>query len=170
MDTQASERLRAADVMVIGAGPLGAPAAGYLAAAGVGRLGIVDGETVSDADLRGALLHFAPDLGANRAESLAAKLGLLNPRILVEPYPAEVDAANAAALVAGRDAVVDCSGDAATAALLREACSAAEVPLIGADAPADGEPFAGPEAGITGAGAALAALRLLSSRVRQGVA
>ena len=101
--------LREASVLVIGAGALGSPVALYLAGAGVGRLGIVDADVVELSNLHRQLLHFTPDVGVPKAESAAAKLGFLNPEVVVEPYQVRVDETNAAGLVEGQDLVVDCS-------------------------------------------------------------
>ena len=96
-------------MLVVGAGALGSPVALYLAGAGVGRLGIVDGDEVELSNLHRQLLHFTPDIGVPKAHSAAAKLGFLNPEVVVEPYQVRLDAANAAGLVEGADLVVDCS-------------------------------------------------------------
>jgi len=119
-----------ASVLVIGAGALGAPVALYLAGAGVGRIGILDDDAVDLSDLQRQLLHFTPDLGVPKAESAAAKLRYLNPDIVVEPYQARAEAANAPALVEGQDLVVDCSGSFATRYVVNAACCAARVPLV----------------------------------------
>jgi len=126
----AQERLRAASAIVVGAGALGSPAAAYLAAAGVGRIGIVDSDRVELSNLQRQPLHFTPDVGTNKAESAAAKLGVLNPEVTVEPYPVRLDAANADAIVAGADVVLDCSDTFATRYLVNDACCAARVALV----------------------------------------
>src|SRR5215203_4091746 len=119
-----------ASVLVIGAGALGAPVALYLAGAGVGRIGILDDDAVELSNLQRQLLHFTPDVGAPKAESAAAKLRYLNPDIVVEPYQARADAANAPALVEGQDLVVDCSDSFATRYAVNAGCCAARVPLV----------------------------------------
>lgn len=127
---EAQERLRAASAIVVGAGALGSPAAAYLAAAGVGRIGIVDSDPVELSNLQRQPLHFTPDVGTNKAGSAAAKLGVLNPEVTVEPYPVRLDEANAAAIVAGADVVLDCSDTFATRYVVNDACCAAGVPLV----------------------------------------
>ena len=122
--------LRSASVVVIGAGALGSPVATYLAAAGVGRLGLVDDDAVERSNLARQFLHFTPDLGVPKAESAAAKLRFLNPEIVVEPYRMRLDADNAAGVVAGHDLVVDCSDSFATRYAVNAACCAARVPLV----------------------------------------
>jgi adenylyltransferase/sulfurtransferase len=128
------ERLSRATAVVIGAGALGSPAAAYLAAAGVGRLGVVDGDWVEISNLQRQFLHFTPDLDAQKSESAAQKLGLLNTEITVEPYPVEVDADNAEAIVAGADVVLDCTDSFETRYLVNDACCAQRVPLVEAGA------------------------------------
>jgi molybdopterin-synthase adenylyltransferase len=128
------ERLKAASAIVVGAGALGSPAATYLACAGVGRIGVVDGDWVELSNLQRQPLHFTPDVDSQKAESAAQKLGVLNTDITVEPYPVEVDADNAAAIVAGADVVLDCTDSFASRYLINEACCAQRVPLVEAGA------------------------------------
>jgi adenylyltransferase/sulfurtransferase len=124
------ERLAGANAVVIGAGALGSPAATYLACAGVGRLGIVDGDYVEISNLQRQPLHFTPDNQAPKAESAAQKLGVLNTEIAVEPYPVTVDADNAEAIVAGADVVVDCTDSFETRYIVNDACCSLRVPLV----------------------------------------
>ena len=124
------ERLRNAAAVVVGAGALGSPAATYLVAAGVGRVGVVDGDWVEISNLQRQFLHYTPDIEAQKAESAAQKLGVLNTEVTVEPYPVEVDADNAEALVMGADVVVDCTDSFETRYLVNDACCAQRVPLV----------------------------------------
>ena len=124
------ERLLVRSAIVVGAGALGSAAATHLAAAGAGRLGIVDGRDVTARDLHGASLHFTPDIGRLRAESAVAKLGLLNPDVHAEAYPVDVEETNAEAIVAGADVVVDCSDSARTRALVNRACCETGAALV----------------------------------------
>src|ERR1700681_1407166 len=78
--------LKAARVLVIGAGGLGAPALMYLAAAGVGTLGVVDDDTVSLSNLQRQIIHATPDIGRPKVESAAAAIGRLNPNVAVETH------------------------------------------------------------------------------------
>ena len=119
-----------ADVLVVGAGALGSPVAAYLVGAGVGRLGIVDADEVELSNLHRQHLHFTPDLGVAKAHSAAAKLGFLNPSVVVEAYQVRLEAANAAGLVEGHDLVVDCSDSFATRYAVNAACCNARVPLV----------------------------------------
>jgi molybdopterin/thiamine biosynthesis adenylyltransferase len=123
-------RLRAARAIVIGAGRRGATAAGMLASSGVGYVAVVDGATVALADLGAQLLQYTPDVGSNKAESVAAKLGVLNPLVQVESYPVPVDDANAAAIVDGHDVALDCTGDPATWAILEAVCADRPIGLM----------------------------------------
>ena len=127
---EAQERLRSASAVVVGAGALGCPAATYLAAAGVGRIAIVDSDTVELSNLHRQPLHLTPDIGAQKADNAALKLGFLNPQILVEPFPARVEPANAEAILAGADVVVDASDSFETRYTVNDACCALGVPLV----------------------------------------
>jgi adenylyltransferase/sulfurtransferase len=113
----AQRRLKAARVIVLGGGPAGAAAAADLVSRGVGYVAVVDGATVAVSDLCGQALLYTPDVGANRADAIVAKLGVLNPHVHSESYPVDADAANAEAIVLGHDLVVDAAG---AAELLRE--------------------------------------------------
>jgi molybdopterin/thiamine biosynthesis adenylyltransferase len=131
---EVQERLRNASAVVIGAGALGSPAATYLTGAGVGRIGVVDGDWVELSNLNRQPLHFTPDIEAQKAESAAQKLGVLNTEISVEPYPVEVDADNVAAIVAGADVVLDCTDTFETRYLVNDACCAERIALVEAGA------------------------------------
>jgi len=126
----AQQRLRGARAIVVGAGALGSPVAHYLAAAGVGQLGIVDGDEVELSNLHRQPLHFTPDIGAPKAETAAAKLTLLNPEIVVEPYPATLSALNAEAILMGADVVVDCTDSFESRYVVNDACCALGIDLV----------------------------------------
>lgn len=127
---QTQERLRAARAIVVGAGALGSPVATYLAAAGVGTIGLVDHDRVELSNLHRQPLYFTPDVEAPKAELAAAKLGLLNPEVAVEPYPVELTAQNAEAIVMGADVVVDCTDSFEARYLINDASCAQGVPLV----------------------------------------
>jgi molybdopterin-synthase adenylyltransferase len=131
---EVQERLKRSSAIVIGAGALGSPAATYLACAGVGLIGVVDGDWVELSNLNRQPLHFTPDIDVQKSESAAQKLGVLNTAITVEPYPVEVDADNAAAIVAGADVVLDCTDSFETRYLINQACCAQRIPLVEAGA------------------------------------
>jgi molybdopterin-synthase adenylyltransferase len=144
-------RLTRARAIVIGAGASGTATATQLASCGVGYVAIVDGGTVALGDLAGQALYYTPDLGQGKADTVTAKLSLLNPEVQVESYPVDLDASNAAAIVAGHDLVLDCTHNAVTG----EALDATGVRLLR---------LSGEHSTATGAGAALAAeaIRMLS--------
>jgi molybdopterin/thiamine biosynthesis adenylyltransferase len=122
----AQSALAEASVLVVGAGALGSPVATYLAGAGVGRLGIVDHGAVELSNLHRQHLHFTPDVGVPKAHSAVAKLGFLNPDIVVEPY----QAAFAPAMLEGQDLVLDCTDSFEARYAVNAACCAAGVPLV----------------------------------------
>jgi len=125
--SEAAQRaLGDASVLVVGAGALGSPVATYLAGAGVGRLGIVDDGDVELSNLHRQHLHFTPDVGVPKAHSAAAKLGFLNPDVVIEPYPASFTAA----MVDGQDLVVDCTDSFEARYAVNAACCAAGVALV----------------------------------------
>ncbi len=119
-----------ASAILVGAGAVGSTVATHLVGAGLGRLGIVDPEPVEGASSRHQPLHWTPDAGAGRAVSAATKLGLMSEDALVEPYPVRLDPGNAAAIVAGADVVLDCSGSEKTHDLVIGACLDQELALV----------------------------------------
>lgn len=114
--------LRDSSVLVVGAGALGSPVAAYLAGAGVGRIGIADDDDVELSNLHRQHLHSTPEIGASKAHGAVARLQLLNPEVMVEPYQVRLDADNAEGLVLGHDLVVDCSDTFATRYTVNAAC------------------------------------------------
>jgi molybdopterin/thiamine biosynthesis adenylyltransferase len=161
--TEGQLRLKASRAIVIGAGRRGATAAGVLASSGLGYAAVVDGATVQPRDLVGQLSHYAPDVGANKAEAVAAKLGFLNPQMQADSYPVALDASNAAAIVYGHDLVLDCTGDAAVAAIVASACAGHDIPLL-RPAADQADPAGGSTAVVAGAEVAREALALLAMR------
>jgi molybdopterin/thiamine biosynthesis adenylyltransferase len=124
------ERLKASRVLVVGAGGLGSPAALYLAAAGVGTLGVCDDDRVDLTNLQRQVIHGTADLGRAKAASAAERLRALNPEIQVAEHPARLRAANALELLAGYDAAVDGSDTFASKFLVNDACAAAGLPHV----------------------------------------
>jgi molybdopterin-synthase adenylyltransferase len=124
------ERLKVSRAIVVGAGALGSPVATYLAAAGVGQIGIADGDRVELSNLHRQPIHLTPDVGAPKAEAAAAKLGLLNPEVVIEPYPVMLDEQNAEAIVMGADVVVDCTDSFEARYMVNAACCAQGVDLV----------------------------------------
>jgi molybdopterin/thiamine biosynthesis adenylyltransferase len=124
------QALKAARVLLVGAGGLGAPAALYLTAAGVGHIGLVDPDVVSLSNLQRQVLYGGEDLDAPKVAMAALRLKDLNPHVLLEPIGERLDEANAAALVGGYDLVLDGTDDFATRFAVNEACVAAGKTLV----------------------------------------
>ncbi len=119
---EGQQRLLDASVLVVGAGGLGSPAIQYLAAAGVGRLGIVDDDVVERSNLQRQIVHGDDDVGRPKVESAADYVTALNPDIDVEPHETRITAANVADLVDEYDVVLDASDNFATRYLLNDHC------------------------------------------------
>jgi adenylyltransferase/sulfurtransferase len=120
MDGQ--RRLKQASVLCIGAGGLGSPAAMYLAAAGVGRIGIVDYDVVDYSNLQRQLLHGTPDVGRSKLESARDRLLALNPHVHVETYETALSSGNALDLFASYDVILDGTDNFPTRYLVNDAC------------------------------------------------
>ncbi|MBW8270713.1 HesA/MoeB/ThiF family protein [Caldovatus aquaticus] len=125
-------RLRASSVLVVGAGGLGSPLALYLAAAGVGRIGIVDHDALELSNLQRQIAHTTARLGRNKAESAAEALAALNPEVQVEVHARHLDADAAEALIPRYDLVCDGTDNFATRFLLGDACHLLGRPLVSA--------------------------------------
>lgn len=123
-------RLKRASVLVVGAGGLGCPAATYLAAAGIGRLGLVDADNVDSSNLHRQILHTEATEGMPKAHSAAAALRRLNSHVVVQPYVCRLDNSNALSLVADYDVILDATDNAATRYLLNDACVLQGKPLV----------------------------------------
>ncbi len=115
-------RIREARVLIIGAGGLGSPAALYLAAAGVGVIGIADADRVELSNLQRQVIHFTPDLDRPKVESAADKMRAINPDIQVKTYHEFVRAANIEPMVAAYDFIIDGTDNFATKFLINDAC------------------------------------------------
>lgn len=123
-------RLRQGSVLLVGAGGLGSPAALYLAAAGVGRLGIVEPDAVELSNLQRQVLHGGAALGRAKLESARARLADLNPHVRLDGYPLRLAAANALPILRAYDVVLDCSDNFATRYLVNDACVLLGKPLV----------------------------------------
>jgi adenylyltransferase/sulfurtransferase len=113
-------QLRQARVLVVGAGGLGCPAAFYLAAAGVGTLGLIDADQVELSNLQRQILHFTPDVGIAKVESAKAKLIQLNPEVEIKICPIRLESGNAEAMIADYDFIIDGSDNFSTKFLLND--------------------------------------------------
>lgn len=124
------ETLKNSSVLIVGAGGLGSPAAIYLAAAGVGRIGIADDDRVDVTNLHRQPLHDTSDVGLEKAESARVRLEALNPFVRVDAIRSRVTSENALALIASYDLVVDATDNFATRYLLNDGCVITGTPLI----------------------------------------
>jgi len=194
---EAQERLASSSVLVAGLGGLGSAAALYLAAAGVGRLVLVDDDRVEESDLNRQVLHWTPDVGRPKVESAAEKLARVNPEVEVVALSERIDSLERALeLVERVDVVLDCLDNWATRLLLNDACAAARKPLVHAavegmagwltvvkvpEGPClrcalpralrdrQGVPVVGPLPGVLGSMQAVEALKLLTGYGRAAV-
>jgi adenylyltransferase/sulfurtransferase len=122
--------LKRARVLVVGAGGLGAPVLLYLAAAGVGTLGVVDDDTVALSNLQRQVIHGTPDVDRPKVESAAAAIRRLNPNVNIVTHAERLTGANALALIGRYDIVADGSDNFATRYLVADACYFAKKPLV----------------------------------------
>jgi adenylyltransferase/sulfurtransferase len=127
---QGQLRLKSARVLVIGAGGLGSPAALYLAAAGVGTLGIVDGDTVDISNLQRQILHTTANIGRNKTDSARDSLSALNPAITLEAHNTVLSGDNALAIIRNYDVILDGTDNFATRYLVNDACGLLGKPLV----------------------------------------
>jgi adenylyltransferase/sulfurtransferase len=115
-------RLKAGRVLCVGAGGLGSPAALYLAAAGVGTIGLIDFDSVDASNLQRQILHSTPDVGRPKLQSAREKLNALNPEVRIETYETSLTSANALALFRDYDVILDGTDNFATRYLVNDAC------------------------------------------------
>lgn len=125
-------KIRAAKVLVVGAGGLGSPVALYLTAAGVGRLGLVDDDAVSLSNLQRQILFRTADVGRPKVEAGREALAALNPHVAVDIHNVRLTEANAMALIGAYDIVADGSDNFPTRFLVNDACFFAKKPLVSA--------------------------------------
>ena len=119
---EGQRRLKAARVLCVGAGGLGSPAALYLAAAGVGTLGIVDFDVVDVSNLQRQIIHGTPDVGRSKLDSAQSRIEALNPEVRVETFDAHFSVANAKTLVEAFDVIVDGTDNFPARYLVNDAC------------------------------------------------
>ncbi|MCF6198303.1 MAG: molybdopterin-synthase adenylyltransferase MoeB [Hyphomicrobiaceae bacterium] len=134
------QKLKAARVLVIGAGGLGSPVLAYLAAAGVGTLGIVDDDHVSLSNLQRQIIHESEAVGIGKVKSASKTIRRINPHVKISPFITRIDADNALEIIGQFDLVVDGSDNFATRYLVNDACYLAKKPLVfAAVGPFDGQ-------------------------------
>ncbi len=129
---EGQEKLIGARVLVVGAGGLGSPLAMYLAAAGIGTIGIVDNDAVDLSNLQRQIIHSSANVGMAKVKSAVETLAAVNPDVRVTPHQLRLTAANARALIAEYDIVCDGSDNFATRYLLNDACYFERKPLVAA--------------------------------------
>ena len=120
---QGQRRLKAARVLVVGAGGLGSPALMYLAAAGVGTIGVVDDDVVDASNLQRQVIHGTSDVGRPKAESAAEAVAEINPLVTVERHDTRLDSGNALDIIGAYDLVVDGADNFPTRYLVNDACA-----------------------------------------------
>jgi sulfur-carrier protein adenylyltransferase/sulfurtransferase len=130
--SRGQERLKAARVLIVGAGGLGSPAALYLAAAGCGTLGLLDRDRVELSNLQRQVLFDTAGIAQPKAEAGRSRLAALNPEIIVRAHAIELDAGNVGRLLADYDLVIDCSDRLATRYLVSDACVLLRKSLVSA--------------------------------------
>ncbi len=123
------EKLLSSRVLIVGAGGLGSPAALYLAAAGVGKLGIIDADRVDLTNLQRQIIHFNDDLGKEKVLSAKQKIKAINPDVVVETYCTRARAANIAEIIRQYDFVVDGTDNFPSKFLINDACYFEKVPF-----------------------------------------
>ena len=126
---EGQEKLLEAKVLIVGAGGLGAPVALYLAAAGVGKIGIVDNDHVEISNLQRQICHFTKDIDVAKVESAAEKMSAINPEVQVETYQEYLCADNIKDIIKGYDFVVDGADNFPTKFLVNDACVMENIPF-----------------------------------------
>ena len=127
---EGQEQLCAAKVLMIGAGGLGCPVLQYLVAAGVGEIGIADGDTVDISNLQRQVLYTEPEIGQLKVSVAEKKLTALNPNVKIKTYPFFIDGTNALDLIRDYDIIVDGSDNFATRYLINDACVILNKPMV----------------------------------------
>ena len=122
---EGQKKILASRVLVVGAGGLGSPVMLYLAAAGVGTIGVIDADVVDLSNLQRQIIHHTKDLGTPKVESAKAKIMAVNPDVAVETYHEFLTPANALSIIQGYDFIVSCTDNLAAKALVSDTCVAA---------------------------------------------
>ena len=129
VDEEGQSRLLESRVLVIGCGGLGSPVCLYLAAAGVGTIGIVDPDQVDLSNLQRQIAHHTPDIGVDKVESAKNKISAMNPDVKVETHKVWAGAGNIREIIAGYDFVVDATDNVSAKFLINDACFFERKPL-----------------------------------------
>ncbi|WP_207429794.1 HesA/MoeB/ThiF family protein [Pedobacter sp. SYSU D00535] len=127
---EGQQKLKAAKVLVVGAGGLGCPVLQYLTAAGVGTIGIIDHDVVDETNLHRQILYSVADVGKSKAETAATKLLALNPYVAVRPFAVRLTSENATVIFEAFDLIVDGSDNFETRYLVNDACVQLDKPLV----------------------------------------
>ena len=130
LGVDAQQRFAAAHALIVGAGGLGAPAAQFLAASGIGTLTLCDADTVDLTNLQRQILFATPDVGQPKVAAAKARLNAINPEVRIATVARRVGPAELAPLVAAATVVLDCSDNFATRHAVNRACVAARTPLV----------------------------------------
>ena len=126
---EGQEKIRAAKILLIGVGGLGSAVSLYLAAAGIGTLGLVDNDVVDLSNLQRQIVHFTKDIARSKVESAEEKLHALNPEVKIRAYNQHLDAENITDIISGYDFVVDGTDDFPTKFLINDACVSVGIPF-----------------------------------------
>jgi molybdopterin/thiamine biosynthesis adenylyltransferase len=126
---EGQEKISAGKVLIIGTGGLGSPVALYLAAAGVGTIGLVDGDVVDLSNLQRQVIHFTPDIGRLKVISAKDKIAAINPEVNIITYETRVNASNIADIIKGYDFIVDGTDNFAAKFLINDACVLGQKPF-----------------------------------------
>ncbi len=130
IDLPGQNAIRKARVLIIGAGGLGSPVALYLAAAGIGKIGIVDADTVSLSNLQRQIMHGTPDIGSLKAESAARAMRRINPEVEIAVHPVFFTRENGGSLMEEYDVVADCTDRFETRLLISDLCREVGRPMV----------------------------------------
>ncbi|MHA1132263.1 MAG: HesA/MoeB/ThiF family protein [Candidatus Helarchaeota archaeon] len=123
------KKLRDSSVLIVGVGGLGCPAAFYLTAAGIGRIGLLDFDTVDLSNLQRQILHFTSDVNRAKTRSATEKLSNLNPNVVIDPLNIHLTPQNVRSIIGNYDYVIDGSDNFATKFLINDACILEEIPF-----------------------------------------
>jgi adenylyltransferase/sulfurtransferase len=123
-------RLKSCSALIIGVGGLGSPVGMYLAAAGVGKIGLMDGDKVDLTNLHRQVIHSSATIGELKVDSGAERLSALNPEICIERYPSVATEQNAKEIFPGYDVVIDCTDNLTTRLLMNRTCVLLHLPMV----------------------------------------